>query len=118
MSLEQQIFLVDNLHGQMMEEFIKYLLNFCNTLLWLLPSGCTDEVQPIDVGYERLLKVQSGKRLDERVDVGQNLDEWASGKFPASGRRILLTHMMEQSIKIMNKITTRATRFSGSRGWQ
>ena len=77
MSLEQQIFLLDNLHGQMMEEFIKYLLNFCNTLLWLLPSGCTDEVQPIDVGYERLLKVQSGKRLDERVDKGRT---WTSGR--------------------------------------
>ena len=73
------------------------------TLLWLLPSGCTDEVQAIDGGYGQLLKVDSGKRLDEWVHVEQNFDNWVSGNFPASGRHILLTHMVEQSINVMNK---------------
>ena len=47
--------------------------------------------------------MESGKRVDEWVDVGQNLDKWARGKFPASERRVLLTHMVEQSINVLNK---------------
>ena len=60
MPLEKQILPADNLHGQATDECKKYLLNVCNTFLWLLPARYTDEVQPIDAGHGRLLKVEAG----------------------------------------------------------
>ena len=61
----QSLLLMDNVHGQTMEEFKTYLQRFCNTLPWHLPAGCTDEVPPIDAGYGWLLKVYTGQALDE-----------------------------------------------------
>ena len=55
----------DNLHGQNTDEFKRMLMPQCNALLWLLPAGCTDEIQHIDAGYGHLLKVQLRKALDK-----------------------------------------------------
>ena len=62
---KQSILFADNLLAQTMDEFKRVLHEECNTLLWLLPPGTTDELQPVDAGYGRLLKVEAGKELDE-----------------------------------------------------
>lgn len=63
--VEQFILFVDNLHGHTTDEFKKFLLEQCDTLLWLLPADCTDEVRPIDAGYGCLLKVHVGKAFKQ-----------------------------------------------------
>ncbi|CAB1104834.1 unnamed protein product [Ectocarpus sp. CCAP 1310/34] len=55
---EQSILFADNLHAQTTDEFKKFLHGECNTLLRLLPPKLTDELQPVDAGYGRLLKVE------------------------------------------------------------
>ena len=40
---EQSILFADNLYGQTTADF-KRVLKECNTLVWLLPPKCTDEV--------------------------------------------------------------------------
>lgn len=63
----------------------------CNTLLWLLPTGCTHEVQGVDASYRRLVKVQLAKELNTWVLNGDKLELWESNKPTASDRRILIT---------------------------
>ena len=70
---EQSIVFADNLHGQTTEEFEKYLMEGCNTLLGLLPPGCTDEVQSVDAGYGRLVKLV-GKGLEAWHEEGDNVE--------------------------------------------
>ena len=70
---EQSILFADNLYGQTTEDF-KRVLKECNTLLWLLPPKCTDEVQPVDAGYGRLFNVLVGKSMDAWLLNGDNVE--------------------------------------------
>ncbi|CAM9991965.1 unnamed protein product [Pylaiella littoralis] len=96
---EEPILLADNLHGQTTEEFRRILKQDCNTLLWLVPPRCTDEVQPVDAGYGRLFQVYVGKELDVFLLEGDNVERWESNKLTASDRRILLTQWIGRTAK-------------------
>ena len=100
----QSLLLMDNLHGQTTEEFKTYLHKFCNTLLWHLPAGCTDEVQPIDAGYGRLLKVYTGQALDEWLGHGENLQKWECNALTASERRVLITKWVGEATERIDKL--------------
>ena len=54
--MKQFILIADVLHGQTKGEFKRVLVQQCNTLFWRLPTGYTDEIQPIHAGYGRLLR--------------------------------------------------------------
>ena len=95
---EQSILFADNLYGQTTEDF-KRVLKECNTLLWLLPPKCTDEVQPLDAGYGRLFKVLVGKSLDAWLLNGDNVERWESNKLTASDRRVLITQWVGEAAK-------------------
>ena len=95
---EQSILFADNLYGQTTEDF-KRVLKECNTLLWLLPPKCTDEVQPVDAGYGRLFKVLVGKSLDAWLLNGGNVERWESNKLTASDRRVLITQWVGEAAK-------------------
>ena len=89
----------DSLHGQTTDEFKSVLLQQCNTLLWRLPAGYTDEIQPIDAGYLRLFKVHMGKALDMwLLDAGQ-VELRESNKLTASQPRILITQWVGEAAK-------------------
>ena len=47
---EQPILFLDTLHAQTMDEFKWALVEECNTSVWPLQVGYTDEVQPIKCG--------------------------------------------------------------------
>ena len=83
---EQSILFADNLHAQTTDEFKRVLHEKCNTLLWLLPPGTTDELQPVDAGYGRLLKVGAGKELDEWLGKDDNLLQWETNALSAGKR--------------------------------
>ena len=55
-----------------------------------VPPNETDQVQPIDRGMGRQIKVYLGQLLDEWLDDEDNLEKWESNKLTASDRRILL----------------------------
>ena len=57
-----------------------------------MPPNETDQVQPIDRGMGRQIKVYLGQLLDEWLDDEDNLEKWESNKLTASDRRILLAH--------------------------
>ena len=61
---ERSILLMDNLHAQTTDAFKEFLSEHCNTLAWYFPANNTDEVQPVDAGVGRMLKVEVGRQLD------------------------------------------------------
>lgn len=69
----------DNLHGQTTDEFQSVLLQQCNTLLWLLLAGYTDETQPIGAGYGGgLFKAHVGTALDKWLLDADHAELWES----------------------------------------
>eukprot|EP00903_Cladosiphon_okamuranus_P021062 g19348.t1 len=99
---EQTVLLADNLHGQTSEKFREYLYKECNTLLWLLPAGCTDELQPVDAGMGRRMKTGMGRQLDSWLEHGENLQQWEDGTLTASERRVLMTRWVAEVIEEIN----------------
>ena len=100
----QSLLLMDNLHGHTTEEFKMYLHMFCNTLLWHFPAGCTDEVQPIDAGYGRRLKVNTGQALDEWFRHGDNLLKLECNALTASERLVLITNWVGEATDRIDKL--------------
>ncbi|CAB1108815.1 unnamed protein product [Ectocarpus sp. CCAP 1310/34] len=96
--MEQSILFADNLHAQTTDEFKKFLYGECNTLLRLLPPKLTDELQPVDAGYGRLLKVEDGNELDEFLGHEENLCLWETNKLSAGARRILFTRFIARAV--------------------
>ena len=95
---EQSILFADNFHAQTTDEVKRVLHEECDTLLWLLPPDTTDELQPVDAGYGRLLKVEAGKKLDEWLGKDDNLSQWETNALSAGKRRILLTRFIGEAI--------------------
>ena len=102
---KQSILFADNLYGQTTDDFKRALSEKCNTLLWLLPPKCTDEVQPVDAGYGKLFKVYVGQALDRWLLDGDNVEKWESNKLTASDRRILITQWTGKAAKKIDSDT-------------
>ena len=97
---EQSIVFANSLHGQTSDEFKNVLIvQQCNTLLWRLPAGYTDEIQPIDAGYGRLFKVHMSNALDKWLLDPDNVEFWESNKLTASQPRILITQWVGEAAK-------------------
>ena len=94
------------------------MLKECNTLLWLLPPKCTDEVQPVDAGYGRLFKVLVGKSLDAWLLNGDNVERWESNKLTASDRRVLITQWVGEAAKQIDSDIRYRKAYSRRRGWR
>ncbi|CAB1120007.1 unnamed protein product [Ectocarpus sp. CCAP 1310/34] len=99
---EQSILFADNLHAQTTDEFKKFLRGECNTLLRLLPPKLTDELQQVDAGYGRLLKVEVGNELDEFLGHEENLCLWEANKLSAGARRILFMRFVARAVARMD----------------
>ena len=57
----------------------------CNTMLWLLPGGCTYEIHPIDAGYGHLFMVHVRKALDKQMLGADHVELWESNKLRHPG---------------------------------
>ncbi|CAB1096612.1 unnamed protein product [Ectocarpus sp. CCAP 1310/34] len=55
-----------------------------------LRSARTDEVQPVDAGAGRFLKVEVGRQMDIWLDQSDNLERWETASLTASDRRVLI----------------------------
>ena len=57
-----------------------------------LPPNETDQVQPIDRGLGRQIKVYIGQLMDEWLDDDENLSKWEDNSLTASDPRVLLAN--------------------------
>ena len=87
---EESLLFCDNLDAQIQPEFLAKLetVNCCRNLS---PAECTDQVQAIDAGFGRQLKVEVGNEYEEWLEDDDNLDKWENGKLSASDKRIMVT---------------------------
>ena len=57
-----------------------------------MPPNKTDQVQPVDRGLGRQIKIYLGQEMDEWLDDDDNLDKWESNTLTAKDRRVLLAN--------------------------
>ena len=81
----------DNLDSQKQPEYLNVLKN-CGIGDHKLPPNETDQVQPIDRGFGRHIKIYIGECMDKWLDTDDNLERWEENKLTASDRRILLAN--------------------------
>ena len=79
----------DNLDSQKQPDYIKFLKDWCVDD-HKLPPNETDQVQPIDRGLGRHIKIYIGQLMDEWLDDDDNLSKWENNELTASDRRVLL----------------------------
>ena len=93
---------LDNLEGQIAEEFKKEVANAGGVCWYGLP-GATDIWQPVDAGYAELLKVKVRQAHYKWLDSDENADKWygEDNQFTASERRILITHWVGEAQKAL-----------------
>ena len=99
---ERSVLLMDNLHAQTTDAFKEFLSEHCNTLASYFPVNNTDEVQPVDAGVGRMLKVEVGRQLDIWLGQADNLEKWESDKLTASDRRVLITQWVGPAMDIVD----------------
>ncbi|CAB1106728.1 unnamed protein product [Ectocarpus sp. CCAP 1310/34] len=98
----RSILIMDNLHAQTTDEFKGYLAKQCNTIAWLGPAECTDEVQPVDAGAGRFLKVEVGSEMDKWLDQSDNIERWETASLTASDRCVLITQWTGAAMAKLN----------------
>lgn len=71
----------------------------CNTLPWFFSTETTDELQPVDAGAGRFLKMEVGRRMDMWLEQADNVERWENNSLTASDRRVLITQWVEAAIE-------------------
>eukprot|EP00903_Cladosiphon_okamuranus_P019668 g18079.t1 len=72
-SESRTVLLMDNLHAQTTTAFTDYLSKHFNTLASYFPTNTTNELQPVDAGAGRMLKVGVGKLQDAWLEEAANV---------------------------------------------
>ena len=92
------VLFLDNLEGQIAEEFKTEVAN-ADGVCWYGLPGATDIWQPVDAGYAELLKVKVRQAHYKWLDFDENADKWygEDNRFTASERRILITHWVGEA---------------------
>ena len=83
----------DNLDAQCKDRnpaYTDYLEKECYTDDHKVPPGKTDQVQPIDRGEGRQIKIYMGQEEDEWLEDDTNLQKWENNELTASDRRVLI----------------------------
>ena len=87
----------DNLHSQKQPDYIS-LLKDLGVDDHKLPPNETDQVQPIDRGLGRQVKIYLGQQMDDWMDDDDNLAKWEENKLTASDRRTLLANWYYKAV--------------------
>ena len=66
------------------------------------PAECTDEVQPVDAGAGRFLKVEVGNEMDKWLDQSDNIERWETASLTASDWRVLITQWTGAAMAKLN----------------
>eukprot|EP00966_Prymnesium_polylepis_P086553 2003176-Prymnesium_polylepis.1 len=92
----------DNLDAQCPHRnpaYTDYLHDECQTDSHMLPPGKTDQVQPVDRGLGRHIKIYMGQEEDSWLEDDSNLEKWEDNKLTAGDRRILIAHWFFKACK-------------------
>ena len=91
--LDKFVLLLDNLKGQMQNDF-KDSVAGSKGLLWYGLPGATDLWQPVDAGYAATLKALIAIEHRKWLDTDDHADKWFSNEEPytAKEQRILITY--------------------------
>lgn len=71
---EYLLLTLDKLQRQGTFKVEAYIKKECNARVWLYLVGCTDELQPIDIGLGAHVKVGVGNHLDVWREDGETLE--------------------------------------------
>jgi hypothetical protein len=96
---EDLLLFLDNLDAQVQEPFKRACLHNARASVHFYPANYTDHLAPPDAGFGAQLKHWFGVYLDAWLWHKNNIDHWESGKFPASERRVLVTHILSRAWK-------------------
>ena len=88
----------DNLDAQKQPDYIQKLKDL-GIDDHKLPPNETDQVQPVDRGLGRHVKIYLGQSMDAWMDTEENLTRWEGGDLTASARRVLLANWYYNSVK-------------------
>jgi hypothetical protein len=92
-----KLLFMDNLSGQVTPAFRKSAKKLSNADCHYLPSGCTDEVQVVDAGVGRAIKLRAMHTHDQRlVNDKEFFARWVAG-FSASEKRIYVTELVAEA---------------------
>ena len=89
----------DNLDSQLQPTYLDYLRNDCATDNHQVPPNKTDQVQPVDRGLGRHIKIYVGQAMDAWLEDDVNLEKWENNELTASARRILLANWYYDAVK-------------------
>lgn len=95
------LMIADNLDSQDASRNPPYItaLDACQTDDHKVPAGKTDEVQPVDDGLGRQVKIGIGVEENDWLEDDENLSKWENNELTASDRRILLAHWFVRALK-------------------
>ena len=99
---EPTLHFLDNLSSQTHHRFRAACKNLNQTLMFY-PPGETDNLAPVGAGLGKDVKVEMNRCRDSWLEEGENLEQWMSGKFSASERRILMCNWLGDAMEAVNK---------------
>ena len=94
----------DNLDAHCWDEVLDECTRAKVLVVFVVPPGCIDAMQPIDAGIGRCIRIYHiGQVLDAWRMVNENLEKWESG-FTASERRVLMANLLvEAATKVLQQ---------------
>jgi hypothetical protein len=81
------------------------------SFIYTLPTGHTDDFQPVDRGFGQTVKRYVGDALEDWLLSDDNLHQWEDGVIDTSQRRILLSHWVGDAFERAIKGDTKRTYF-------
>ena len=93
-SIKPTILFMDNL-GAHQAVMIRELFKKCGTRVFFYPPGETDNLQPVDGGFAKNIKVKISRSMEMYFDEYPLIEEqFLEGQFSASMKRIILSKMV------------------------
>ena len=102
-NLNKFVFLLDNLKGQMCDDF-KDAVAGAKGLLWYGLPGATNLWQAVDASYTATLKALIAVKHSKWLDTDNHSDRWFGNEEPytVKERQILITHWAREAWKALS----------------
>ena len=99
---DDKVIFVDNVGFQQSKTFHQACRNEINASVYMLPENHTDEIQPVDAGCGKMMKVKIAAEMERWLEEEQNLEKWHD-KLSARDRRILMTKWTAEAWRELTK---------------
>ena len=99
---DDKVIFVDNVGFQQSKTFHQACRNEINASVYMLPENHTDEIQPVDAGCGKMMKVKIAAEMERWLEEEHNLEKWHD-KLSARDRRILMTKWTAEAWRELSK---------------